>query len=54
MVLQAREAKIRVSGNIYKGVMIGVDDHQMAINRDTSFMEYKAQNGIIVGTVVVI
>lgn len=54
MVMQAREAKIRVNGSIYKGVMIGVDDHQMSINRDTSFMEYKAQNGIIVGTVVVI
>lgn len=52
-VLQAREAKIRINGNIFKGVVIGIDDHQININRDTSFMEYQAQNGIIVGTVVV-
>lgn len=54
MVLAAREAKIRVEGNIYHGVIIGIDDHQMVINRDTSFMEYQSQNGIIVGTVVVV
>ena len=54
LVMQAREAKIRVNGNIFKGVVIGIDNHQMVINRDTSFMEYKAQNGIIVGTVVVV
>ena len=54
LVMQAREAKIRVTGNIFKGVVIGIDNQQMIINRDTSFMEYKAQNGVIVGTVVVI
>ena len=53
MVMQARDAKIKVTGNIYKGVTIGVDDHEINVNRDTSFMEYKAQNGIIVGTVLV-
>jgi hypothetical protein len=53
-VLKSREAKIRISGNIYKGTVISIDDHQLAINRDTSYMEYTAQNGIIVGTVVVI
>ncbi len=52
-VMAAREAKIRVDGNIYHGVVIGIDNHQFVINRDTSFMEYKAQNGVIVGTVVV-
>ncbi len=54
MVLAARDAKIKVIGNIYKGVTICVDDHEMNVNRDTSFMEYKAQNGIIVATVVVV
>lgn len=51
---RSMEAKIKVTGNIYKGTIIGIDDHQMIVNRDTSFMEYSAQNGIIVGTVVVI
>lgn len=53
MVMAAREAKIRVNGNIYHGVIIGIDSHQLVISRDTSFMEYQAQRGIIVGTVVV-
>lgn len=54
MVKEARESKIKISGNIYHGVVIGIDSHEMIINRDTSFMEYTLQNGIIVGTVVVI
>ena len=54
MVLNAREAKIKISGNIFKGVVISIDNQQMSVNRDTSFMEYKSQNGVILGTVVVI
>lgn len=54
MVLAAREAKIRVEGNIYHGVVIGIDNHDMVINRDTAFMEYSSQNGKITGTVVVV
>jgi uncharacterized protein (DUF342 family) len=54
IVLKSREAKIRISGNIYKGTLITIDDHQFVINRNTSFMEYTSQNGIIVGTVVVV
>ena len=53
-ILKSREAKIRISGNIYKGTVISIDDNKMVVNRDTSFMEYSAQNGVIVGTVVVI
>ncbi|MBO5031855.1 MAG: DUF342 domain-containing protein [Lachnospiraceae bacterium] len=53
-VLKSREAKIRISGNIYKGTVIGIDDRQITVNRDTSFTEYSAQNGTIVGTVIVI
>jgi hypothetical protein len=54
IVLKSREAKIRINGNIYKGTLITIDDHQFVINRNTSFMEYTSQNGIIVGTVVVV
>lgn len=54
VIRAARDAKIKISGNIYHGVIIGVDNHQLVIKRDTSFMEYTAQNGIIIGTVVVI
>lgn len=53
-ILKSREAKIRISGNIHKGTVISINDHQMAVNRETSFTEYSAQNGIIVGTVIVI
>jgi hypothetical protein len=54
IVLKSREAKIKISGNIYKGTLITIDDHQFVINRNTSFMEYTSQNGIILGTVVVV
>lgn len=54
MVVNAREAKIRVEGNIHKGVVIGIDNLQIVVNRKTSFMEYKAQRGIIESTVVVV
>ena len=53
-ILKSREAKIRISGNIHKGTVISIDDNRMVINRDTSFMEYSSQNGVIVGTVVVL
>lgn len=54
LVVAARDAKIRIEGNIYHGVVIGIDSHEININRDTSYMEYKSQNGIINGTVVVV
>lgn len=54
MISDAREAKIRVSGSVYKGTVIGIDDSAMPIQRDTSFMEYSRQNGIIIGTVIVL
>ena len=54
IVAEAREAKIKIAGNINRGVTIGIDSHEINIDRDTSFMEYTSQNGIIVGTVVVI
>lgn len=54
IVMAARDAKIRVEGTIYHGVVIGIDNHDMVIKRDTSFMEYQSQNGIITGTVIVV
>ena len=54
VMLKSREAKIRISGNIYKGTVISINDHEIVVNRDTSFTEYSAQNGIIVGTVIVV
>lgn len=54
LVMKAREAKIRIGGNIYKGTVIGIDGCQMPIQKDTSFMEYSSQNGVIVGTVIVV
>lgn len=54
MVTDAREAKIRISGSVYKGTVIGIGDSHLPIQRDTSFMEYSSQNGVIVGKVIVI
>jgi hypothetical protein len=53
IILKSRSARIRVNGNVYKGSIITIDDHQLVINKNTCFMEYACLNGNIVGTVVV-
>jgi hypothetical protein len=54
LIFKSREAKIRISGSIFKGTIISIDDHQYAITKDTGFMEYSGQNGSIAGTVIVV
>jgi hypothetical protein len=54
VIMQSRESKIKVNGNVYKGTLITIDDHQLVIGKNTCFMEYTSQNGIIVGTIVVV
>jgi uncharacterized protein (DUF342 family) len=54
LIFKSREAKIRISGSIFKGTIISIDDHQYAIAKDTGFMEYSGQNGSIAGTVIVV
>lgn len=50
---EGRDSYIKVDGNIYRNVVIGINAEQMTLDRSTSFMKYAADKGIIEGTVIV-
>lgn len=54
MLLEARDAKIRVNGHVYKGTIVGIDDSTLPVMRDTNYMEYTCPNGAIMATVTVV
>ena len=53
MILKGKGASIRVDGNVYRGVVICISQLQMPIEKNTMFMEYVIQGGLIVGNVIV-
>ena len=50
---EGRESFIKVDGNIYRNVVIGINAEQMTLDRNTCFMKYSADKGVIEGTVIV-
>ena len=50
---EGRESFIKVDGNIYRNVVIGINAEQMTLERNTCFMRYSADKGVIEGTVIV-
>ena len=50
---QAKDAKIRIDGNLYKGSIICIDQCRMPIVNNTMFMEYRNISGMIAGSVIV-
>ena len=50
---QGRNSYIKIDGNIYRNVVIGINAERMTLERSTSFMKYAAEKGIIEGTVIV-
>lgn len=50
---QGRDSYIKIDGNIYRNVVIGINAERMTLERSTSFMKYAAEKGIIEGTVIV-
>jgi len=53
MILRGKSASIRVDGNIYRGAVICISQLQMPVEKNTMFMEYTIQGGLIVGTVII-
>lgn len=53
MVEQSKGAEIKIDGNIYRGVAICINAEQMMIERNTCFMKYNADKGVIEGSVIV-
>lgn len=50
---ESRGAYIKVDGNLYRNVIISVNAEQMVLDRNTCFMKYSADKGIIEGKVIV-
>lgn len=50
---RAKDAKIRIDGNLYKGSIICIDQCRMPIVNNTMFMEYRNISGMIAGSVIV-
>jgi uncharacterized protein (DUF342 family) len=53
LIMRGKGANIRVDGNIYRGTVVCIAQLQMPIENATSFMNYTAQGGMIVSTIIV-
>lgn len=52
LVEKGQSSQIVVSGNIYRGVVVGLAQAQMPIEHSTCFMKYFQQRGMIEGSVI--
>ncbi|MCR4686269.1 MAG: FapA family protein [Lachnospiraceae bacterium] len=52
VITASRGAYIKVDGHIYKGVIIGIDQHRQVIKNNTTGMLYTSANGVIEGEVL--
>ncbi|MDE6320179.1 MAG: FapA family protein [Lachnospiraceae bacterium] len=50
---EGRDAFIKVDGNIYRNVVIGINAERMTLDRNTCFMKYSADKGVIEGKVII-
>ena len=50
---EGRNSYIKVDGNVYRNVVISINAEQMTLARNTCFMKYSADKGVIEGTVIV-
>lgn len=53
LVEKSRGAQIKIDGNIYRGVVICINAEQMIIERNTCYMKYNADKGVIEGSVII-
>ncbi len=53
LVERSRGAEIKIDGNIYRGVIICINAEQMVVERNTCFMKYNANKGLIEGSVII-
>ncbi len=48
-----RDSYIKIDGNIYRNVVVGINAEQMTLDRNTCYMKYAAEKGVIEGTVII-
>lgn len=52
LIEQGRNSEIAVNGNVYRGTVICIAQAQMPVERDTCFMKYYQQKGVIESSVI--
>lgn len=52
-ISKGRGAKVHVEGSINRGVIVGVENAQMLIDRSTVYMEYSCVSGQVQGNVII-
>ena len=50
---EGRESYIKVDGNLYRNVVISINSERMIMDRNTCYMKYTADKGVIEGTVII-
>ena len=50
---RSKGAYIKIDGNLYRNVVIAINAEQIIMDRNTCFMKYTADRGIIEGSVIV-
>ena len=50
---RSKGAYIKIDGNLYRNVVIAINAEQIIMERNTCFMKYTAERGIIEGSVIV-
>jgi len=50
---KGKNSYVHIDGNIYRGVVIGINNNQIAIDHNTCFMDYRMISGVITGNVIV-
>lgn len=53
LIEQSKGAEIKIDGNIYRNVVISINAEQMKLDRNTCFMKYYADRGVIESCVIV-
>jgi uncharacterized protein (DUF342 family) len=53
LIAKGKASTVKVDGNVYRGSVICIAQLQMPIEKNTMFMEYAIQGGLIVGHVII-
>lgn len=53
-IAMAERSEIKIAGNVYKGVTIGINDKRLQIQENNMFMRYRLQYGVIESSVIII
>lgn len=53
MVESSKGAEIKIDGNLFRGVVICINAEQIMIERNTCYMRYNVEKGVIEGSVII-